>query len=317
MLKSSTNIPPDLPQRCKVTLANDRLQRLYQRLALATALIPFLGSLTAVWLVLQSGISTMEVILLISMYTATVLGVEVGFHRHFSHSSFQTSPTVRAILIVLGSMAAQGGVIYWVAHHRRHHQYSDKPGDTHSPHLYGVGKLGKLRGLWHAHVGWPLQGEISNSTIFAKNLLRSPLVTRLNRLQHVWVLLGLMIPALVAALATGTWIGTFKGFLWGGLVRIFLVQQFISSVNSICHVFGGRPFLTNDCSRNNAWLALPTLGQAWHNNHHAFQNSAIVGLRWWQVDPGAWVIRFLEFVGLVWDVKVPTQEMQKAKKVVA
>lgn len=301
----------------KATISNAHLQSLYQRLALVTALIPFLGTLVAVGLAWHSGISTLEVALLIGMYAVTILGIEVGFHRHFSHNAFQTSAIIRAILLVFGSMAAQGGVIYWVAHHRRHHQYTDLPGDPHSPHLHGSSKLGRLRGLWHAHVGWVLQGEISNSVVFAKNLIRDPLVTRLNQFQQVWVLSGLLIPTLIAAGVTGTWMGAFKGFLWGGLVRVYLGQQVISATNSICHAFGGQPFVTQDQSRNNFWLAIPSWGQSWHNNHHAFQNSAIAGFYWWQVDPGTWLIRVLEFVGLAWNVKAPSEEMRKAKRLTA
>lgn len=188
------------------------------------------------------------------------------------------------------------------------------PGDPHSPHLYGDGIRGRLHGLWHAHVSWTLDGEITNSMLFAKDLLRDPIITKVNQLQQVWVILGLAIPAVLGGMLTWTWMGAFQGFIWGGLVRVFLGHQFIASGNSIGHAYGNRPFNTDDRSTNNIWLAIPTWGQSWHNNHHALPNSAIVGLEWWQIDLGAWLIRALEFTSLAWNVKVPTADMIKARK---
>jgi stearoyl-CoA desaturase (delta-9 desaturase) len=303
-------------QRQSITIANDYLQTIHKRFALLTVLISFIGSVVAIGLLWLSGIGSVEIGLLVSMYALTILGIEVGFHRHFSHRAFQTSTAVRVILAILGSMAAQGGVIYWVAHHRRHHQYTDLPGDPHSPHLHGDGTRGWLRGLWHAHVGWALGGEITNSMVFAKELLRDPVITKVNQLYQVWVILGLAIPTVLGGVLTWTWIGALQGLMWGGFVRIFLGLEFFWSINSICHLYGRRPFDTDDRSTNNGWLAIPTWGQSWHNNHHAFQNSAIVGLEWWQIDPGAWVIRLLEFAGLVWNVNVPTASTIEAKKAV-
>jgi stearoyl-CoA desaturase (Delta-9 desaturase) len=300
----------------KITIQSKYLRSIYQQLAIATVLVPFLGCFVAIALSPYFPISWIEIGLLLGLCALTTLGVEVGFHRYFSHGSFQTTKTVQAILVILGSMAAQGGVIYWVAHHRRHHQFTDAPNDPHSPHLHGDGMFAKLQGLWHAHVGWALEGEVTNSMVFAKNLLRDPLICKLNQLHHIWVLLGLIIPAVLNGIVTGTWRGALTGFLWGGLVRIFIGQQIIWSTNSVCHVFGRRPFKTGDRSTNNIWLAIPSWGQAWHNNHHAFQSSAITGLKWWQIDPGAWVIYLLQFAGLAWNIKVPTKEMQKSKEVV-
>ncbi|MBE9170247.1 acyl-CoA desaturase [Pleurocapsales cyanobacterium LEGE 06147] len=297
-----------------IAIKNNYLQSIYQRLSFLIVLIPFLGFLVALGLLWQSEITSLEIGLLISMFALTAFGLEVGFHRHFSHRAFQTTTAIRIILAILGSMAVGGGVLYWVAHHRRHHQYSDRVGDIHSPHLHGDRIGGRLLGLWHAHVGWILKGEISNSMLFAKDLLRDPVIVKVNRLQPVWVILGLAIPAVLEGILTVTWMGVFRGFLWGGLVRVFLVHQLIWSTNSIGHVYGSRPFDSKDRSTNNIWLAIPTWGMSWHNNHHAFPNSAIAGLEWWQIDPGAWVIRALEIVGLVWDVKVPTAGMKEAKK---
>lgn len=302
--------------KLRVRITSDYFQKIYRRLSAITILVPFLGTVIALIMLWHSGIRQVEVGLLVGMYALTILGIEVGFHRHFSHHAFQTTTPIRVILAILGSMAAQGGVNFWVAHHRCHHQYTDQANDPHSPHLHGDGIWGRLRGLWHAQVGWALEGKIPNTMLFAKDLLRDPAIAKVNQLQQVWVLLGLAIPAILGGIITWSWMGALQGFLWGGLVRIFLGQQVINSTNSICHVYGGRSFNSEDHSTNNIWLAIPSWGQSWHNNHHAFSSSAIVGLKWWQIDPGSWVIRMLEKLGLVWNVKVPAASQVEAKRVV-
>lgn len=248
------------------------------------------------------------------MYALTITGITVGFHRFFSHSAFQTSNAVKIFLAIAGSMAAQGPVIHWVSNHRRHHQYSDKIGDSHSPHLESIGKFRWLRGLWHAQVGWLFTNEVTNSAMFAKDLLRDPVITKLNHYYLVWLILGLLLPAVIAGVLQQTWMGFISGFLWGGMVRVCLAHHFTWSVNSIMHLFGRRSFETSDRSTNNIWFALPTFGEAWHNNHHTFQNSAKFGLRWWQIDIGYWIINLLEKARLVWDVKIPTKTMIEAKR---
>lgn len=310
ILPDNTPIANASKSSLNMTIANDYLQTIYRRVALVTVLVPFLGSVVAVESLWNFGIGAVEVGLLLGMYALTTFGIEVGFHRHFSHHAFQTTTTIRVILAILGSMAAQGGVVYWVAHHRRHHQYTDLPGDPHSPHLH----KNSWRGLWHAHLGWTLEGEVTNSIVFAKDLLRDPVIGRVNQLQQVWVILGLALPTVLGGLLTMTWIGALQGFLWGGLARVFLAHQVINSTNSICHVYGSRPFNSSDRSTNNIWLSIPSWGQSWHNNHHAFPNSAIVGLHWWQIDLGGWVIRLLEKLGLAWNVEVPTASLIEAKK---
>jgi stearoyl-CoA desaturase (Delta-9 desaturase) len=303
-----------LHQKQKITLNNEYLQTIYGRLALVTFFVPAFGTLIAITLLWWWKISWLEVALLLSMYAITILGIEVGFHRYFSHRSFQTNSAIKVILAIFGSMAAQGGVIYWVAHHRRHHQYTDQTGDPHSPHLHGDGFIQRLQGFWYAHLGWTFEGEVTNSMVFAKDLLRDPVICKINQLHHIWVILSLAIPTIIGGLLTGTWIGALQGLLWGGFVRIFLGQQIISATNSICHIYGDRPFNSNDRSTNNVWLAIFSWGQSWHNNHHAFPNSAVAGLKWWQIDPGTWVIRLLELLGLVWNVNTPTAKMIQSKQ---
>jgi stearoyl-CoA desaturase (Delta-9 desaturase) len=287
----------------QVRITSDRLQKIYQRLSTITILIPFLGTIAAIALLWYFPLQPVVVVLAVGLYALTILGVEVGFHRLFSHHAFETTTPVRVILAILGSMAAQGGVVFWVAHHRCHHQYTDRPNDPHSPNLHEDGLGGRLQGFWHAHAGWILAGEIPNSMLFAKDILRDPAIAKVNQWQQYWVLLGLVIPSILGGLLTQSWIGALQGLLWGGFVRIFLGQQVINSTNSICHLYGGRSFSCEDCSTNNLWLAIPSWGQSWHNNHHAFPNSAMVGMKWWQIDPGNWTIRLLEKMGLAWQVR--------------
>jgi stearoyl-CoA desaturase (Delta-9 desaturase) len=299
--------------KTNVRVINDRLGKIYRRLSRVTVSVPLVGTIFAIALLRYSPIGWTEVALLVGMYALTIFGIEVGFHRHFTHRAFQTKKFVRVVLAILGSMAAQGGVIFWVAHHRCHHQYADRPNDPHSPNLHGDGIWQGLRGFWHAHAGWVLAGEIPNSLLFAKDLLRDPIIFKINRWQHLWVFLGLILPAIVDGVLNRSWMGVLQGFLWGGLARVFLGQQIINSTNSICHLWGDRSFDSDDCSTNNNWLAIPSWGQSLHNNHHAFPSSANVGLKWWQIDPGYWAIWMLEKMGLVWDVKVPTASVLEMK----
>jgi stearoyl-CoA desaturase (delta-9 desaturase) len=247
--------------------------------------------------------------LFLVMYLLTMIGGSVGFHRLLSHRSFQTSAPVRAALIILGSMTAQGTPLYWASNHRRHHQFSDQPGDPHSPYLKDDKPLGLLRGLWHSHTGWSFDHAITNTHAYCKDLLADPILVRLNRLYFVWVFIGLLLPALIGGVVSFTWKGALTGFLWGGLVRVCLTYHSTCSINSIAHTFGGRPFDTREQSRNNFWLALPTVGEAWHNNHHAFVNSPFFGLKWWQIDIGGLFVTALEKLRLAWQVKRPTAKM--------
>lgn len=298
----------------KITIVNPRTQAIQRRFALAAITVPFIGSLVAIWLAWHSGVGLLEIGLLLGMYTLTVVGVTVGFHRLFAHRAFEAKRSVRIALGILGSMAAQGTLIYWAATHRRHHQYAEQPEDPHSPYIHEGEQLGWLRGLWHSHIGWMLDSKMTNSGLFARDLLQDPDIVRINQLYLVWVTLGLAIPAVLGGIVTGQWIGVLQGFLWGGLVRIFLAHHFMWTSGSTAHMYGSRPFETRDRSTNNIWLAIPNFGEAWHNNHHAFPNSAMFGLEWWQPDFGGWVIRTLEQARLVSAVKVPTREMIEAKK---
>jgi stearoyl-CoA desaturase (delta-9 desaturase) len=297
-----------------LTIDNDFLKSRYQLHSVPIVLVPFLGFIAAVGLSFYSSLTLAEGLLYLICFCLTMIGVEVGFHRYFAHHTFKTNTNLRVILAILGMTASQGRLIYWVANHRRHHQFSDEPRDIHSPYFKNEQSLQGLRGLWHAHIEWIFTHKLTNVTLMAKDLLKDPLIFKINQLYLVWILFGLIVPAVIDGLLVVSWMGVLKGFLWGGLVRIFLVQQFTFSINSICHQYGDRPFFSTDYSTNNLWLAIPTFGQSWHNNHHAFPNSAIMGLYWWQIDLGTWFLRTMEFLGWVWEIKKPSEKLIEAKK---
>jgi stearoyl-CoA desaturase (delta-9 desaturase) len=282
---------------------NDYLRAQQWVHALAIVFIPLLGCIAAMLLASRVGISLVDIGLCLGMYILTMTGITVGFHRHFAHHSFSSSVPLRVVLAVLGCMACQGPLIYWVSNHRRHHRYPDQPGDPHSPYFKGDKRVSRLKGLLHAHGGWTLQHDLTNPIVFAKDLLRDPLIVQINRLYYAWVGLSLTLPIILGVLLTNTWMGGLSGFLWGGMVRLFVSYHLTNSINSITHAFGKRLFDTPDYSTNNVWLALPTLGEAWHNNHHAYPSMAVFSRRWWQIDVGGWLIQGLVAMGLVWDIK--------------
>jgi len=242
------------------------------------------------------------------VFTVTYLlfgfGITVGFHRLLTHGSFKTHRWLRLTMAVLGSAAVEGPVIEWVATHRKHHRFSDEEGDPHSPHVgHGSGFRGALRGLFYAHIGWVFRdAEVADENRYAKDLLADPLMRRVDQLFLAWVVVGLLFPFALGWALTGTVVGGLTGMLWGGAVRIFVLHHVTFSVNSLCHFFGRQPYETGDHSRNLAWLALPTMGESWHNNHHAFPTSARHGLRRWELDGSGGVIWVLEKLGLAWDV---------------
>lgn len=290
----------------QVILPHPSVVRRQQSIALAVIAIPTLGTLCAAALAWWEGITRSELGILVAMYVLCEIGISVGFHRYFTHRSFETNSTVRNALGVLGSMNAQGPIVFWVATHRRHHRYSDRDGDPHSPNLYGRGFRNFCRGLWHAYVGWMFSRESTNYMVYARDILTDKVLLRINNLYPVWVLLGLLGPAVVGVLVSMTAMGFVRGFLWGGLVRMFLINNVSWCVGTFCHIYGSRPFQTGDGSTNNIWIALPSFGEGNHNNHHAFPTSAKHGLEWWQPDLSAYVIALLRVLGLVWEVHVPS-----------
>jgi stearoyl-CoA desaturase (Delta-9 desaturase) len=297
-----------------IVIENAAVQALQKRSALATIIIPFLGTVAAIALLFFHPLGTVDIALFIVMYALTIFGVTAGFHRHFSHGAFKAKPALRVALGILGSMAAQGSPVYFTATHRRHHQFSEGDGDPHSPYLHEGQKLGFWYGLWHSHLGWMLNSKMTNTARYARDLIRDPLIAKVNDLYYVWVALGVLIPAVLGALLTWSWMGGLTGFLWGGMVRLFVVHHLMWTSGSTAHMLGTRPFDTHDRSTNNPVLAYANFGEAYHNNHHAFPYSALFGLHWWQFDLGGWVILLFAKLGWVWDVKFPTREMVEEKR---
>lgn len=279
-------------------------------LNLTAVVLPLAGFVAVVASLWGWGFHWVDGSLLAGMYVLTAVGITVGYHRLFTHRAFETHGIVQFVLAALGSMAVEGPLLKWVAVHRRHHQHSDTPDDPHSPHEKGDGLRGVLRGLWHAHVGWFFQPDPPNLPHYVKDLHHSGLLRTASKLFPLWVTLGLVIPAALGGLLTGSWMGVLTGLLWGGLARIFLVHHVTWSINSICHLWGRQPFRTGDQSRNNFVFGALGFGEGWHNNHHAFPTSARFGLRWWQVDPGYWFISGLALLGLA--TRVRQQESAEA-----
>ncbi len=293
----------------EAVLVQSRGDALAERIATGIAVVvPLIGLMVAIWGLWGWGFTWVEFFLLAAMYLATGFGITVGYHRLFTHSSFETFGFVKVVLGVLGSMSVQGPVLRWVANHRCHHNHSDETEDPHSPHRYGGGFWGVLAGWWHSHVGWMFERGPADLQRYIGDFRKDKLVQRVSRLFGLWVVLGLLIPAAAGGLLSGTWFGAFLGFLWGGLVRVFLVHHVTFSINSICHLWGRRPFQCNDESRNNVLCGMLAFGEGWHNNHHAFPLSARHGLRWWEFDASFLVIRIMKGLGLAWRVQVPSAD---------
>ncbi|MFN2588025.1 MAG: acyl-CoA desaturase [Actinomycetota bacterium] len=307
---------PSAPAVPGVRTLEPKVARLQRRLVLVVTIVPFLGFLAAVWSLWGTGLTALDASLLAAMYVTTGLGVTVGFHRYLTHQGFEAAPWLRAALAITGSMAIQGPVIRWVADHRRHHAFSDQPGDPHSPHLdEGPGLKGVLKGLWHAHIGWFFDEEQTSAKRWAPDLVKDPMMRRIDALFPLWAFLSFALPPAVGGAVTGTFGGAVSAFLWGSLARIFFLHHVTWSVNSICHFYGNRPYKTTDYSTNNWPLAIVSFGESWHNNHHAFPTSAVHGIERRQLDVSGILIRLLQRLRVVRDVKVVTPKQLAGKRV--
>lgn len=277
-----------------------RTEWLHKTVLLFYVTIPFLCLLWGIVLLWNRYVFASDIALLIAFYALTMLGVGVGYHRMLTHHGFDASPPVRFLWLVLGIMSFNGTPLFWAATHIKHHAYSDDEGDPHSP----------LHGFWHAHMGWlySLCKTEVKAQAFAPHLLKDRVVVLANKTSGIWMLLSLLIPFLI---------GGWTGLLWGGAVRIFLMNHVGWSTNSICHCFGNRTFETTDESRNNWLLAILDFGEGWHNNHHAFPTNAFHGMRWWQVDLSGLVIRTMESTGLIWNVQRVSREAEAAHRLSA
>jgi stearoyl-CoA desaturase (delta-9 desaturase) len=277
-------------------------------------LVPFAALLVAVPLVWGWGMSWVDLILAAVFYTFATLGVTVGYHRYFTHGAFKANRPLRIALAVAGSMAVQGSVIFWVANHRRHHAFSDREGDPHSPWLFGTTPSALLRGFWHAHMGWMFAREVTNADRFAPDLVADADLRVVNKYFWLWITLSLALPAVLGGLLTWSWWGVVTAFFWAGLVRIAFLHHVTWSVNSVCHLIGERPFASRDKAANFWPLAILSMGESWHNSHHADPTCARHGVLRGQVDVSARVIWAFERLGWATDVRWPRAERLAAKR---
>lgn len=288
--------------------------RAQRRITLILTIAPLAAVIGAIVLLWGDGIEGGMLGIFLGFYIFTILGVTLGYHRLFTHRSFTAVRPLRVVLAVAGSMAVEGSVIAWVATHRRHHAYADEFGDPHSPHLaLAPGLRGVMLGLWHAHVGWLFAPERTDPAEWAPDMQQDADMVRIDRAFPRLAVASFVLPALLGLIVTGTLWGMLSGFLWGSLVRIFLLHHVTWSVNSICHFYGKETYRARGESRNVWPLSVPSFGEAWHNNHHAFPWSARLGLRSWQIDPGWYFLQVLRALRFVRNLKVPTRAQMEAK----
>ena len=289
-------------------LVEGRKSVLEQSLVIAFMIIPVVALVAAVMLTWGWGITLLDVVIATIAYFGTGLGVTVGFHRHFTHKSFKATRPMKVALAITGSLAFQGSIVSWVADHRRHHAFSDKEGDPHSPWLFGTGPLALVRGFWHAHMGWLFDRDKTNARRFAPDLLADRDVAAVDRQFVLLTAVSLGVPALLGGLLSWSWWGALTAFLWGGPVRVGLLHHVTWSINSICHMAGRRPFGTRDRSANVWWLAVLSFGESWHNLHHADPTCARHGVKRGQIDMSARLIWLFEKFGWVHSVRWPTPQ---------
>ncbi len=308
MNPAQTEVPSTQPEtdaklKTYTTRYEGKAAIIHKTAVLSLTIIPFVVFVAAIVYYWGTGISLTSLILLIVFYSITTVGIGVGYHRLFTHKGFQVKPWLKTALALAGAFAIQGPVIRWVADHRRHHAFSDRPGDPHSPHLHdGEGWLNMFKGLWYAHIGWFFDSEETIATKFAPDLLKDKALVWIDKQYVWWIILSFLLPAIIGFLITGTATGFWGGLIWGGAVRVFFLHHVTWSINSVCHVFGQRPFKTRDLSRNNFIFGVLAFGEGWHNNHHAHPRMAKHGHKWWEFDITFLTIRLMKAVGLAWDV---------------
>ena len=271
-------------------------------------IVPFLALTAAVPVAWGWGLTWIDIVLAAVWYTVTCLGVTVGYHRYFTHGSFKARRPLRLALALVGGMAVQGPILHWVADHRRHHAFSDKAGDPHSPWLFGTSPAALARGFWHAHLGWILDRDLTNQERFAPDLVADRDMRVMHRLFGPLTIVTLATPALMGGLVTWSWAGAVTAFFWAGLVRVTLLHHVTWSVNSVCHMIGERPFATRDKSANFWPLAILSMGESWHNLHHADPTQARHGVQRGQIDISARVIWLFEKAGWAYEARWPDPE---------
>ena len=278
-------------------------------------IVPFLALIAAIPFAWGWGLGWHDVVLAAIFYYLSGMGVTTGFHRYFTHGSFKARRPMRIALAIAGSFAIQGSIISWVADHRRHHQYSDKEGDPHSPWRYGESVGALFKGMYHAHVGWMFDRDRTNVSRFAPDLAADKDIRWVEKTFGLWTALTLLLPAVIGGLWSMSWWGAVTAFFWAGLVRVGVLHHVTWSVNSICHVVGERPFESRDKAANFWPMAIVSFGESWHNSHHADPTCARHGVLRGQIDTTARLIRWFEQLGWVYDVRWPNAERFEAKRV--
>jgi stearoyl-CoA desaturase (Delta-9 desaturase) len=276
--------------------------------ALTTMTLPLVGTAAAVYFLWTGNFTATDLWLFGAMYFVHMFGITVGFHRYLAHKAFKTSPAFEAVMMITGSMGAQGPLMFWVTTHRRHHRFSDQEGDPHSPNLHGRSFKARMHGLWYAHMPWMLSAETTKWTVFGPDVLKNRRLMFFHRTYPLWVVSGLVLPTLLGFAVEGTAMSALTGLVFGGLARIFVANQAAWCVGSVCHAFGGRPFHNKDRSANNWPVALLTFGEGLQNNHHAFPGSYRHGVTWWEPDMSGWLLAGLGKVGVVWSLREPDRE---------
>jgi stearoyl-CoA desaturase (delta-9 desaturase) len=293
--------------RLGTATARPHTSRVSQVVTLVAVLVPPIGLFSAMGIFWGVAFRWTDLVLFVVFYVACGFGTTVGYHRLFTHRSFEAGPVVRAVFAILGSMTLQGPVTQWVTDHRKHHARSDQEGDPHSPHLHGPGLLPAIGGLFHAHVGWLFSTKgMERGRLYGQDLYEDRVVQTVDKLYLLWVALSFGLPFLIGAAIGGSWAAGTEALVWAGLLRVLAYEHATFAVNSICHTFGRRTYETRDRSRNNWVVASLTFGEGWHNNHHAFPRSARHGLGRLQVDVSYWLIRALERCHLARAVRLPT-----------
>jgi stearoyl-CoA desaturase (delta-9 desaturase) len=303
----TTATAPERPFRgvSKPVLDGQR-PRAEQLLVSVFTIVPMLALVAAVPLAWGWGLTWTDIALAAGFYLLSGFGVTVGFHRYFTHQAFKANRALRNGLAIAGSMALQGDVITWVADHRRHHAFADKEGDPHSPWLYGSTPAALAKGFWHAHTGWLFGRDRTNAARFTPDLLADRDIARISRQFPLWTVVSLLAPALLGGVISMSFWGALTAFFWAGLVRVAVLHHVTWSINSICHMLGERPFEARDKATNVWPLAILSMGESWHNLHHADPTCARHGVQRGQIDMSARVIRIFEQLGWVHDVRWPT-----------
>ena len=269
--------------------------------------VPLLALVAAIPVAWGWGLGWHDIVIGLVFYVISGMGISMGFHRHFTHNSFKANKPLRIVMAIAGSLAVEGPVLVWAADHRRHHKYSDREGDPHSPWRFGSDVRALTKGFLYAHIGWLFNPDRTSQQKFVPDLLADRPIRRISGLFELWVAVSLLGPALIGGLWSMSLTGALTAFFWASLIRICLLHHVTWSINSVCHTFGNEDFQVRDKSRNVAWLAIPSFGESWHNLHHADPTCARHGALKGQIDISARVIRWAELAGWAWDVRWPDE----------